>query len=94
MLMKEVLSHHLSSLVLSKSRGEQHQEGTTRNHPKKKGDVGEFRMRVQSLVRELRSHMLQRNYAVLPQPERSPQAAVKDPRPHVPQLRPNTAKNK
>ena len=40
--MKEVLSHHLSSLVLSKSRWEQNQEGITSDHPKKKGDIGEF----------------------------------------------------
>ena len=42
MLMKEVLRHHLSGLVLSKSRWEQHQESITSDHPKKKGDIGEF----------------------------------------------------
>ena len=38
MLMREVLEHQLSCPVHSKSRLEQHKEGTTSNHPKKKND--------------------------------------------------------
>ena len=105
--MKEVLSHHLSSLVLSKSRWEQHQEGTTRNHPKKKGDVGEFLggpavknplsnagdegstpsqgTKIPHAAAQLR---------FLTATREKPSGCNERPRPHVPQLRPNTAKNK